>query len=174
MWLVLYVREDENEEVVVGGSLDSVHACTSTVAFSEPIINLDRFSSFQKFARVINYVYGYINRLKRKLFSKNPTKYCKFEVLSNSFVLGKKYLIRRAQEEAFPEVFRFFRGENTTEKSAMRTRRSHSVSSFQMTIPPGNCFFWNRKASLSVCLSACTVLSAHKKHSVSTSVIIRG
>ena len=101
----------EGEEVVVSGPLESVQVCMSTVVFSEPIIALDKFSSFQKFARIINYTYGFINRIKRKLHSKDTTKYHNFNVTGNSFVLGKEYLIRKAQEEAFPEVFRFFRGE---------------------------------------------------------------
>ena len=101
----------EHDEVVVGGSEESLQVCASTFEFEEPIIDLDRYSSFEKCSRVVNYVYGFINRLKSRLYSRDPTKYEKFQVLSNLYVLSKEYIIRKTQEGAFPEVFKFFRGE---------------------------------------------------------------
>ena len=101
----------EHDEVVVGGSEESLQVCASTFEFEEPIIDLDRYSSFEKCSRVVNYVYGFINRLKSRLYSRDPTKYEKFQVLSNSYVLSKEYIIRKTQEGVFPEVFKLFRGE---------------------------------------------------------------
>ena len=101
----------EHDEVVVGGSEESLQVCASTFEFEEPIIDLDRYSSFEKCSRVVNYVYGFINRLKFRLYSRDPTKYEKFQVLSNLYVLSNEYIIRKTQEGAFPEVFKFFRGE---------------------------------------------------------------
>ena len=102
---------DDYEELVIPEATGSVSVCLSALVFEDSLIDIDKYSSFHKCSRILNYVYGFINRLKTKLYLGSPSKYLKFKELPNSFVLSQEYLIRKAQEKSFKNVFRFFRGE---------------------------------------------------------------
>lgn len=102
---------DGEDEVSVPHLSSVVNVGVTAVKFEESIVDLDRYSSFKKATRVLNYVYGFINRLKGRVNRAKNSEIYKLED-SNTYQMSGEYLLRKVQEKAFPNIFRFFNGES--------------------------------------------------------------
>ena len=80
--------------------------CTSVSDF-EPIFDINKYSSYAKACRVMNYVFKFI---QMKIYEKDPERYAHLYI-ANSYKKAQTYLIKCSQLEAFPKVFEFFNGQ---------------------------------------------------------------
>ncbi len=78
------------------------------------LINLNKFSSFNRAIRTLVLVRRFCNRLKAKLLMNDPVKYSHLSVDSTieKYARCERDLILEDQEKEFPEVFEYFRSKH--------------------------------------------------------------
>ena len=109
-----FLRNDAESFIV--SSNPSVSLVGVTISnLDESIFNIDKYSSFHKSARIIGYVYLFVKKFCNKMASQNENKFGHLRSEEDSLKKGYRYLVRRSQERAYPEVFKFFRGDATKE-----------------------------------------------------------
>lgn len=100
------------------GSIGEIHVpCPFSTDFSvscvqaeilkfQPIINIDSYSSFKRATKVMNYISKFIHV---RVYKQNP-KYEHLYKGVNTYVKAQQYLIKAAQQRAYPKVLDFFQG----------------------------------------------------------------
>ena len=86
----------------------------------EHLISLDRFSSFQKLARVYGKVLLFCNKLKSRIKIKNPHKFSNLKCVDSEFDFYKEachQIILKDQELKFKDVFEYFKSDSKTIKN---------------------------------------------------------
>ena len=106
----LNTLKDEADSFVVSTRSSDAFVGVAIRKFDEPLIALDKHSSFKRSAKVMQYVFAFIQIYKDRLAKKFPEKFGHLRSKSSMYVLASRYLIRKSQEKAFPDVFRFFNG----------------------------------------------------------------
>ena len=101
------------------GSIDEIHVpylCSADLSvFSvqteilqfQPVINIDRYSSFKRATQVMNFVFKFV---QIRVYERNPDKYKHLYKGVNTYMKAQRYLIKAAQQQAYPKVLDFFRG----------------------------------------------------------------
>ena len=103
----------ENPDNFVVPTREVAYAGVTSIVFSNPLIDLEKHSSFGKAARimklVIVFIQKYLKNCKHKLTENSRGN---MFMKKNAYSMASQYLIRKSQERAFPEVFKFFNGES--------------------------------------------------------------
>ena len=106
----LKILKEETDSFVVSTRSGDAFVGATTLSFDEPLLELDKHSSFKRSARVMEYVFSFVQIYKDKLAAKFPNRFSHLRAKSSMYVMASRYLIRKSQEKAYPDVFKFFHG----------------------------------------------------------------
>ena len=104
---------DNSEEIYVHSSdtdnLSVLCAQTEVISVS-PVMDFNKYSSFHKIIRVLNFVLKFIKICRSKMYEKNPIKYSNLNRDVDTYVIAQNYVIKVSQRLSFPGVLDFFLG----------------------------------------------------------------
>lgn len=134
-WIVVPNPNAENDLDIPRFSINNSVIEHNTVSLSE-LIQFSKFSSLRKAIRTLKYVQRFRNKLKKRLYQKDPLRYLHFKVSESDLKLEhysecERALLLTDQKKEFPELFEFFQT-----KMKLRCKIPSLISQMNLVLDP--------------------------------------